>query len=101
MMIRTDNRTLKQTPDRFYGIGMNSGAHPFLCAMIDSFAIRQAIIAGPLVGVELRIGFDSRLDKLVRCTFAVVFYDLETNRSVAFHCPQDDSLGVVVVAFAR
>ncbi len=52
-MIRTDNRTLKETPHILNGVGMDITTHPFLGTMVDclmpSIMVSDSPIGKPLI----------------------------------------------------
>ena len=55
-MIRTNNRTLKETPDVLNSIGVDITTHPFLSTMVDclvsSVVVSNTIISRPIIGID-------------------------------------------------
>ena len=59
-MIRTNNRTLKETPDALNGVGMDITPNPFLSTMVDclvpSVVVSNPVISRPIICIDsLRI----------------------------------------------
>lgn len=102
MVVRADNRTLEQTPNRFNGVGMDIGADVFLGAMVDGFVVGKIVIARPFIGIELavRIEIDILTDECVQCGLAVVFRKFQPNRPTTFDRAKDDRFGIVIMALA-
>jgi len=72
LMIRTHNRTLKETPYILNSVGMDITTHPFLSTMVDCLVpgimVSDTLIWRPFIGVDsfgIRRGMS--LDKLVEC----------------------------------
>ena len=95
-MIRTDNRTLEQTPNAFNSVGVNIANNLFLLRVINPLVLRVGIFNSPtswhLISIN-RFGIRCRgiMDELVqRCLVSVGDY-LQPNLSGTLHSSNSNS----------
>ena len=103
LMIRTDDRTLKQAPDALNAVSMNIANNPFLGGVINPLVFRVGILNSPIrwhfVGVDrFRVRRGVVVDELVQHGLGRVRDDLQSNHAVALNGSNSDSLVALVTA---
>src|SRR6266498_2486632 len=96
LMIRTDDRTLEQTPDAFDAVGVNVADNPFFGRMINPTMLRVGIFNSPISWHFVRVDrFRFRrsvvVNELVKNDFSSVRDNLQANLTFALHCANGDS----------
>ena len=74
LMIRTDNRTLEETPDTLNSVGVDIATHPFLLVVADclvpSVMVGDTQIRRPIISIDsLSIRCGMGADKVVKCRY--------------------------------
>ena len=105
MVERTNDGTLKQTPDSLNAVGVNVAAHPFLGAVVHLLMlgvfVREVAVALPLVGVDGFYVVGNMLLNEGMESLAIRVLDLlKSNAASALHHSDNDGL-VAPVAMAE
>src|SRR6266481_7442818 len=103
LVIRTDNRSLQETPDAFNAISVNIANNPFVSRVINPFVLSVSILDSPIsrhfVGVNcFRIRFRIVMNKLVQRCLVSVRNNLQANLALSLDCSNSNSFVALVAA---
>ncbi len=97
LMIRTHNRTLQETPDVLYGVGINIATYPLVSTVVDRLVlgifVLNAVVSRPIIGINrfgIRCGM--RVNELVKRLSISVLDSLKHNITVSLHSPYSQCL---------
>jgi len=96
-MIRTDNRTLKETPDVLDSVGMDITPNPFLRTMVDclvpSIMVSDTIVRRPIISVDsLSIRGGMGFNEVVECLAVSSTNNLHPKRTTTLNSTDNGSL---------
>src|SRR6266487_4515363 len=101
LMIRTNDRTLKQAPNALDAVSMNISNNPLFSGVIKPLVLSVGIfnspIGGHFVGIDrFRVRCRVVVNKLVQRCFVSVRNNLQANLSGALDCPDSNGLVALV-----
>src|SRR5262249_49295431 len=97
LVIRPDDRALKQAPHALYAVGVNITAHPFVLGVVDRFVTRVRVFYPSVVPILIcvdRLAFwvSRFFHKLSELKSIAVRNDLQSNVSAALNSADHRSL---------